>query len=55
MAAIRAFHIYRSSWTPYAGQQLPTEVETDNLEDRIAIAVVDMIGGSCSTVGHIPL
>ena len=53
-AAIRGFHIYRHSWNPHIGQQLPTERETDNPEDRFAIAVVDTIDGSYSTVGHIP-
>ena len=53
-AAICGFRIYRHSWTPHIAQQLPTERETDNPEDRFAIAVVDMIGGSCSTVGSIP-
>ena len=53
-AAIRGFHVYRHSWIPRIGQQLNTERETDNPEDRFAIAVVDVIDGSCSTVGHIP-
>ena len=52
-AAICGFHIYHHSWTPHIGQQLPTEQETDdNLEDRFAIAVVDMIGSSCSFSTH---
>ena len=42
-AAIRGFHIYHHSWTSCIGQQLPTERETDNPEERFAIAVVDVI------------
>ena len=52
-AAIRGFHFYRHSWTPRIGQQLPMKREIGNPEDRFAIAVVDVIDGSCCTVGHI--
>ena len=36
------------------GQQLNTKREIGNPEDCFAIAVVDVIDGSCCTVGHIP-
>ena len=54
-SAIRGFHVYRHSWTPYIGEYLQAEREHDNSEDRFAVAVVKTgEGGSQIVVGHIP-
>ena len=54
-SAIRGFHVYRHSWIPHVGEQLETEREPNNTEDRFAVAVIKVgQNGSRTVVGHIP-
>lgn len=39
-SVIRGFHVYRSVWTPVLGEQLTTQPEYANPEDRYAVAVL---------------
>ena len=47
---VRGFHVYREIWSPVLGEELSTQQEPGNPEDRYAVAVMR----SGSIVGHIP-
>ena len=47
---MRGFHVYKSVWIPVLGEQLGTQQEYGNPEDRYVVSVVN----SSRTVGHMP-
>lgn len=49
--AVRGYHVYGDIWNPYVGEQLTTERESDNTEDKYAVAVRK---DGTDTVGHVP-
>ena len=49
--AVRGYHVYGDTWNPYVGEQLTTERETGNPEDKYAVAVRK---DGTATVGHMP-
>ena len=49
--AVRGYHVYGDIWNPYVGEQLTTERESDNTEDKYAVAVRK---DGTATVGHAP-
>ena len=50
-SCIRGYHIYRSVWSPPVGEEYTCNRELENISDRYALAVTNMIG---ETIGHIP-
>ena len=48
-SAIRGFHVYRHSWIPHVGEQLETEGEPNNTEDRFAVAVINSACSGCTS------
>ena len=49
-SVIRGFHVYQAVWSPVLGEELATQQEHDNPEDRYAVSVLK----SGTVVGHIP-
>ena len=47
---VRGLHVYKDTWTPSVGEELPCKRETGNDKDRYAVAV--MRGDTI--VGHVP-
>ena len=46
---VRGFHVYQDVWVPVIGETLPCHRETDNSEDRYAVAYY-----KSEVVGHVP-
>ena len=49
-SCVRGLHVYKDTWTPSVGEELPCKRETGNDKDRYAVAV--MRGDTI--VGHVP-
>ena len=49
-SVIRGHHVYKTSWTPYLGEELVLAAEESNLFDRHAVAVLK----NGEIVGHMP-
>ena len=49
--AVRGYHVYGDTWNPYVGEQLTTEQETGNPEDKDAVTVRK---DGTAIVGHMP-
>ena len=49
-SCVRGFHVYQDVWVPVIGETLPCRRETDNSEDRYAVAYYK----SEEVVGHVP-
>ena len=49
-SVVRGYHVYKRVWTPVLGEQLSTNQEHGNPEDRYAVSVMK----SSTIVGHIP-
>ena len=43
-------HIYKASWSPYIGEELPVQRKVNNIHDDFAVAVLK----NSNTVGHVP-
>ena len=54
--ALRGFHVYRSEWKPYLGQNITFKQEFKNPHDRFAVAEkTNLPRKLCAvTVGHVP-
>ena len=54
--ALRGFHVYRSEWKPYIGQNITFKQEFENPHDRFAVAgKANLPGKLCAvSVGHVP-
>ena len=46
----RGHHVYKASWSPYIGEELPVQCEVNNIHDDFAVAVLK----NSNTVGHVP-
>jgi len=42
--------VYKASWSPYIGEELPIQHEVNNIHDDFAVAALK----NSSTVGHVP-
>ena len=51
---VRGHHVYKSIWTPRIRQTLNTLHETENPEDRHAVALQRSSEGTSTMVGHMP-
>ena len=49
-STVRGHHVYKASWSPYIGEELPVQREVKNIHDDFAVAVLK----NSSTVGHVP-
>ena len=49
-STVRGHHVYKASWSPYIGEELPVQCEVNNIHDDFAVAVLK----NSNTVGHIP-
>ena len=49
-SVVRGHHIYKTSWTPVIGEELPAEREENNEHDEHAVAVRK----NGVIVGHVP-
>ena len=49
-STVRGHHVYKASWSPYIGEELPVQREVNNINDDFAVAVLK----NSSTVGHVP-
>ena len=49
-SCVRGLHVYKDTWTPSVGEELPCKRETGSDKDRYAVAV--MRGDTI--VGHVP-
>ena len=39
-SVIRGYHVYKSTWQPFTGEQLQIEREAGNPSNRFAVAVI---------------
>ena len=54
-AAIRGYHVYKEIWpNPINEEQLICEHEVGNSYDSLAVAIMKLIDGSNTIVGHVP-
>ena len=49
-STVRGHHVYKASWSPYIGEELPVQCEVNNIHDDFAVAVLK----NSNTVGHVP-
>ena len=49
-SCMRGFHIYKETWAPEEGEMLQCSRETDNVDDRYAVAMMK----HGYVVGHVP-
>ena len=49
-STVRGHHVYKASWSPYIGEELPVQCEANNIHDDFAVAVLK----NSNTVGHVP-
>ena len=49
-STVRGHHVYKASWFPYIGEELPVQCEVNNIHDDFAVAVLK----NSNTVGHVP-
>ena len=52
-AYVMGFHVYKTSWKPFIGEELSIVMEPDNVMDRHAAAVIQQ--SKKDSVGHLPL
>ena len=39
-STVRGHHVYKASWSPYIGEELPVQCEVNNIHDDFAVAVL---------------
>ena len=49
---VMGFHVYKTSWNPYVGEELRAVMQPNNLMDKFAVAVER---NELGVVGHLPL
>ena len=49
-STVRGHHVYKASWSPYIGEELPVQCEVNNIHDDFAVAVLK----NSNTVGYVP-
>ena len=49
-STVRGHHVYKASWSPYIGEELPVQCEVNNIHDDFAVAVLK----NSNTVVHVP-
>lgn len=49
---IMGYHVYKTIWTPFEGEELTAIMEPQNIEDKFAVAITREEHGS--PVGHLP-
>ena len=49
-STVRGHHVYKASWSPYIGEELPVQCEVNNIHNDFAVAVLK----NSNTVGHVP-
>ena len=55
ISMIRGYHVYKNIWeSPTIGEELFCEREIGNPKDPLAVAVMKLIGGENTIIGHIP-
>ena len=50
-STVRGHHVYKASWSPYIGEELPVQCEVNNIHDDFAVAVEQQYCRSC-TMGN---
>ena len=49
-STVRGHHVYKASWSPYIGEELPVQREVNNIHDDFAVAVLK----NSNSIGHVP-
>ena len=49
---VMGFHVYKTSWNPYVGEELRAVMQPNNLMDKFAVVVER---NELGVVGHLPL
>jgi len=47
-------HVYKASWSPYIGEELPVQCEVNNIHDDFAVAVLKNSNTDCHVAQEFP-